>query len=501
MSAEQRKILAVMLVPMFMSLLSVSIVNVILPDMQRSIGASNSAIQWVLSGYTLAFGVFLVAAGRAGDLFGRGRLFVIGVGVFAAGSLIAGLAPDPLMLNLARIVMGVGSGLLSPQGVGMIQQYFHGKLRGRAFGMFGTIVGVSVGIGPVLGGGLIAILGDEWGWRSAFLINVPIALIAIVLGRLWLPRSAWVGSDNGSHDTGSNAASSSDTTGDDTEAGGKSRARADFDPIGILLLAVGTLLVMLPFLERSLGAWIYLLVPIGAVVVIGWVRWENRYSRQGGSPMVDMQLFRTRSFAYGAYLSSVYFVGMPGVWVIVALYLQNGLGFPALEAGLIGLPSALLSAAGAQAAGRVVLTFGRKMVVLGVGIALTGVVASALIVLAHETWGISIWWMLASLGVLGIGQGMTISPNQTLTLAEVPVEYAGTSGGIMQTGQRVGTAIGIAVVTAVFFAFQSLAGYAAAIIAGFSVIALIIIAAGIIGTIDLGRGRKKAKRAEELAKS
>ncbi|WP_181276434.1 MFS transporter [Brevibacterium oceani] len=512
MSAEQRKILAVMLVPMFMSLLSVSIVNVILPDMQRSIGASNSAIQWVLSGYTLAFGVFLVAAGRAGDLFGRGRLFVIGVGVFAAGSLIAGLAPDPLMLNLARIVMGIGSGLLSPQGVGMIQQYFHGKLRGRAFGMFGTIVGVSVGIGPVLGGGLIAILGDEWGWRSAFLINVPIALIAIILGRLWLPRSAWVGSDTAadsdtasadavSNDTTSNGTASDEGASPDRAPNGDDRTRADFDPIGILLLAVGTLLVMLPFLERSLGAWIYALVPIGAVVVIVWVRWENRYARRGGSPMVDMQLFRTRSFAYGASLSSVYFVGMPGVWVIVALYLQNGLGFPALEAGLIGLPSALLSAAGAQAAGRVVLTFGRKMVVLGVGIALTGVVASALIVLAHETWGISIWWMLASLGVLGIGQGMTISPNQTLTLAEVPVEYAGTSGGIMQTGQRVGTAIGIAVVTAVFFAFQSLAGYSAAIIAGFTVIALIIIAAGIIGVIDLGRGRKKAARAEELAKS
>src|SRR5699024_3326418 len=123
MSAERRKSLAVMLVPMFMSLLSVSIVNVILPDMQRSIEASNSAIQWVLSGYTLAFGVFLVAAGRAGDLFGRGRLFVIGVGVFALGSLIAGLSPDPLVLNIARIVMGIGSGLLSPQGVGMLQQY------------------------------------------------------------------------------------------------------------------------------------------------------------------------------------------------------------------------------------------------------------------------------------------------------------------------------------------------------------------------------------------
>ncbi|WP_035320933.1 MFS transporter [Brevibacterium sp. VCM10] len=491
MTAEQRKILAVMLVPMFMSLLSVSIVNVILPDMQRSIGASNSAIQWVLSGYTLAFGVLLVAAGRAGDLFGRGRLFVIGVSVFALGSLISGLSPDPLVLNIARVVMGLGSGLLSPQGVGMLQQYFHGKVRGRAFGMFGTIVGVSVGIGPVLGGGLIAVLGDEWGWRSAFLINVPIALTAIILGRFWLPRSAWVGAGTGS-DTDSESGADSDSHG---------RRRADFDPVGLVLLGVGTLLVMLPFLERSAGAWIYALVPVGVAVVCLWVRWENRYSRRGGSPMVDMQLFRTRSFAYGASLTSMYFVGMPGIWVIVALYLQNGLGFPALHAGLVGLPSALLSAIAAQAAGRVVLTFGRKMVVLGVAIGLTGVVASALLVLAHEAWGISIWWLLLTLGITGLGQGMAISPNQTLTLAEVPVEYAGSSGGVMQTGQRVGTAIGIAIVTAVFFVVQPLAGYGAAIVAGFGFIALVIVFAGIIGLVDLARGRAKARQERQPVSS
>src|SRR5699024_2074626 len=123
-----------------------------------------------------------------------------------------------------------------------------------------------------------------------------------------------------------------------------------------------------------------------------------------------------------------------------------------------------------------------------VGIALTGIVASALIVIAHESWGISIWWLLATLGFAGIGQGMTISPNQTLTLAEVPVEYAGSSGGVMQTGQRVGTAIGIAIVTAVFFVVQSLAGYGAAIVAGFGFIALVMALAGLIGIIDLVRG-------------
>lgn len=435
----------------------------------------------MLSGYTLAFGVFLVAAGRAGDLFGRGKLFVTGVSVFAIGSLIAGFAPDPVTLNVARVVMGIGSGLLSPQGVGMLQQYFHSKVRGRAFGMFGTIVGVSVGIGPVLGGGLIAVLGEEWGWRSAFLINVPIALAAIALGRFWLPKSAW-----------------KSTSVDTKRSGGR---RADFDPVGLVLLSVGILLVMLPFLERAAGAWIFALVPLGAVVVWMWVRWERRYARRGGSPMVDMALFRTRTFAYGASLTSMYFVGMPGVWVIVALFLQNGLGFPALEAGMMGLPSALLSAVSAQAAGRVVLTFGRKMVVLGVGIALVGVISSALVVLAHEGLGISIWWMLPTLALTGMGQGMAISPNQTLTLADVPVEYAGSSGGIMQTGQRVGTAIGIAIVTAVFFIAHGVAGYGAAIVSGFGFIAIAMVVAGLIGIVDLARGRSKEEQIAAVAGS
>ncbi|MDN6748262.1 MAG: MFS transporter, partial [Brevibacterium sp.] len=147
-----------------------------------------------------------------------------------------------------------------------------------------------------------------------------------------------------------------------------------------------------------------------------------------------------------------------------------------------------------QAAGRVVLTFGRKMVVLGVGIALVGVVASAVLVLAHESLGISIWWMLASLALTGMGQGMAVSPNQTLTLADVPVEYAGSSGGVMQTGQRVGTAIGIAIVTAVFFVVEGLAGYGAAIVAGFGFIAAVMIIAGLIGIVDLVRGRAKDRQ-------
>ncbi|WP_228389346.1 MFS transporter [Cumulibacter manganitolerans] len=477
MTGEQRKLLVAILVPLFMSLLSISIVNVTLPTMQTSLRASDQAIQWVLSGYTLAFGVVMVAAGRAGDLYGRGRLFMGGLVVFGLGSLLSGLAPDPVVLNLARVLMGLGSGLLSPQGVGMIQQFFSGKARGIAFGMFGSVVGVSVAIGPVLGGVLVLGFGDQWGWRTAMLINVPIAAIAMVVGRIWMPSAAWTGP----------AAADRAQTGP--------RPKVDLDPVGVALLGVAILFIMLPFLERSIGPAIYVLLVVGAALIVVWVRWERRYAARGGAPMVDLQLFRTPSFAYGSTLAGVFFMGLTSVWVVSALYLQNGLGFSALASGLMGVPSAVFSAIVPQITGRIVFTYGRKLVVAGIGVALIGVVASIGIVLAHESHGISPWWLMLTLSFIGISQGMVISPNQALTLAEVPVEYAGSSGGIMSTGQRVGTAIGIAIITAAFFVALD-RGYDTAFIAAYGAIGVFIALAGVVGLIDLASGRARRRVAQ-----
>ncbi|MFD1860577.1 MFS transporter [Aeromicrobium camelliae] len=279
---EQRRVLPTILVPAFLSLLSVSIVNVALPAVESSLGAGTSGLQWVVSGYALAFGVLLVAAGRAGDLWGRGRLFILGLAIFAVGSLGSGLAPSIAVLNLARAVMGIGSGLLTPQVSGIIQQFFQGELRGRAFGALGSAVGVSVAIGPVLGGVFITSLGPEWGWRWCFLINVPIAITGIVAARVFLPPSAWKA-----------AYTEVESSTPD------SRRRIDFDPVGMLLLALATLLVMVSFMEAGWGWWSWGFLVLGSMLVVGWVRWELRYRRTGRTPMVDMQLFRTRSFASG----------------------------------------------------------------------------------------------------------------------------------------------------------------------------------------------------------
>src|SRR5690625_3080678 len=471
LSRDQQQLLGVALVPLFMSLLSVSIVNVVLPSIQWSIGASNTGLQWVLTGYTLAFGVLLVPAGRAGDLYGRARLFILGLSLFGLASLAAGLAPNELVLNIARVFMGFGSGFLNPQTVGLIQQYFQGEQRGRAFGMFGSMVGVSVAIGPVLGGALIALLGPDWGWRAAFLINVPIAVVGIITAVFWLPGSAWralpqvVGDSPG-------------------------RARPDLDPVGILLLSAATLATMLPFVQSESGGWIWSLLAVAAVLFLAWVRWEARYKARGRSPMVDMALFRVRTFANGSLLIGLYFTGMTSVWVVMALYLQLGQGYSALEAGLVGLPSAIMSAIAAAIAGRHVVRVGRKIVLFGIGMLLTGLLGSGLVLILHDRFGTSIWWLLLSMAFIGLGQGNVVSPNQTLSLREVPLTYAGSAGGIMQTGQRIGTAVGIAMNTAIFFAAQIAFGWTAAILITFGSIATLVAISAVVGVIDWRQDRK-----------
>lgn len=463
------------LVPLFMSLVSVSIVNVVLPAIQTGIDASSSGLQWVLSGYALAFGVLLVPAGRAGDLFGRGRLFVLGVGLFGTASLVASLAPDEVVLNVARVFMGFGSGLLNPQSIGLIQQYFDGEQRGRAFGMFGSVVGVSVALGPVLGGSFIALLGEDWGWRTSFLINVPTAAAAIITAVIWLPASAWRALPQ-------------------ARDGGSGRARADLDPVGIILLGAAILAIMLPFLQSGAGWWIWTLVGAGVLVVLLWLRWESRYKARGRAPMVDTALFRIRSFANGSLLIGLYFTGMTSVWVVIALYLQLGQGYTALQAGLMGLPSAIFSAASAAVAGRRVVRVGRRLVLAGMGVLLLGLAASVAVILLHNYAGISIWWLLLSLAFVGMGQGHVVSPNQTLTLRAVPLSYAGSAAGVLQTGQRIGTAVGIAMITALLFGMQGVFGWTVAAVSAFTTIAVIILTSAVVGVIDYRQERRENRR-------
>lgn len=469
------RILSVLLVTIFMSLIGVSIVNVALPSIQAGLGASRTDIQWVLSGYALTFGVVLVAAGRAGDIFGRAPLFMAGVALFTLSSVAAGLAPDPLALNIARLVQGVGSGLLNPQAVGMIQQYFRGAERGRAFGMFGSVVGVSVAIGPLLGGLLIQAGGVHNGWRWTFFVNVPVGIAAIILAYLWFPKPL----------LNATAAKAGHARGTDAGERAVLFASRDLDPVGALLLGLAVLAVLLPFMEAEASIWVWLLLPLGFAILAGWLGWERAYKRRGRSPMVDLKIFRTTSFSNGTLLIGLYFIGITSVWVLVALYMQEGLGYSALASGLVGLPSSILAAFSAHWGGKSVMRFGRKVVIGGMFSALLGLGLTIAVILLRDAGLASEWWLLLSLAFVGGAQGAVVSPNQTLTLAQVPLQYAGSSGGIMQTGQRIGTSVGIALVTALTFAVLARANWAAAAAAGFGMIAVVVLAALAVAFKDL----------------
>ncbi|WP_421083656.1 MFS transporter [Rothia nasimurium] len=430
-ASNPRKLLTALLTPLFMALMAISVVNVALSPIGTSLNAGSSATQWVVSGYALAFGIPLVAAGRIGDATGRRRMFTIGVSLFTLGSLLSAIAPTIGVLIAARVLQGFGAGLFNPQTTGIIQANFTGQARARAYGMFGTVVALAVIVGPVLGGFLMQIFGDSLGWRMMFLVNVPIGLIGLFLAQRWIPQDAPAGSRTG---------------------------RLDLDPVGMISLALAILAVLFPFVQRSQDALIWALLPLGLGLLLFFILWERRYKRVGRPPMLDIDLVTAPAFRNGIMIVTLYFLGNTSIWLVIPVYLQNHLGQSALMAAAVTIPSSILSAFAAPWAGRRVLSMGRRMVIGGILLSLTSVIATMLTITPIEQGDLPVWFLAVPLILLGAGGGLVISPNQTLTLASVPPAVSGVAGGVLSLGQRMGTAIGTAIIPSVLYALVE-AGY------------------------------------------
>jgi EmrB/QacA subfamily drug resistance transporter len=408
-----------------LTILDLSKVNVGLPSIEDSLGAGATELQTIVAGYALAFGLVLVPAGRLGDIYSRKVMFVIGLSGFTAASLLCALAPNIEVLVIGRILQGVAAGIQMPQVLGLIQQLFQGESRGRAFGIFGATVGVSTAFAPSLGGLLILLGGPTDGWRLLFWMNIPLGLAAILLALRLLPARTGV------------------------------PGRNNLDLIGVLLLGVATFSLLFPFVLTSGGPddnplrWLWLVV---SVVFAGlFVAWELAYQRRGKSPVVHFSLFRKRSYRNGLLLATAYFGALPAVFLLSTLYLQEGLGLEPVFAGLVSIPFALTSAVTAFIGGRLVNRFGRALVVFGLCFVIVGFSLDLLLAITLPA-DLAPYGMGAGLFIAGIGGGFVISPNQTLTLAEIPVEEGGVAGSMAQLGQRVGTAIGTAAATSTFFA-------------------------------------------------
>ena len=462
------KALAVCLVVGFMTLLDVSIVNVALPSIESGLGANSADLSWVVSGYDLAFGLVLVPAGRVGDARGRKVTFLIGLSLFVLASAACGFAQGPTQLVVFRLIQGVAGGILAPQVSGLIQLLFRGAERGRAFGMFAATIGISTAVGPLLGGVLIQLGGSADGWRWIFFVNVPIGIAAFVAAIRLIPARP-------------------------EEL--KQPLRGSFDPVGVVLLGTGVFALMLPMVQEQEwpGGRKWLLLVVAAVLIGAFVLWERRQGRVGRQQLVDLSLFSMRSYTLGCIIAMVYFAGFTTVFFIYTLFVQQGLGYSALQAGLAVTPFALGSAVSASVGGNIVNRVGRSLVLLGLGLVVVGMIATIVAVAFVSGPGVGYAAALPLL-VAGIGSGLVISPNLTLSLDQVPVTKAGIAGGVLQTGQRVGTAVGTAVIVGVFLGVASGADWDGAFMAAFALVAGCMALALLVALADLRGPRTAAPR-------
>ncbi|WP_084361797.1 MFS transporter [Herbiconiux solani] len=458
-----------------LTILDLSKVNVGLPSIERSLGADSTALQIIVAGYALAFGLALVPSGRLGDLYSRRVMFIVGLSGFTVASALCAIAPNIQILLIARILQGVAAGVQMPQVLGLVQQLFQGEERGRAFGLFGATIGVATAFGPTLGGLLIAIGGPTDGWRLLFWMNVPLGVIALLFALRLIPKAQ-------PHPPGPR----------------------NLDLIGILLLGASVFTFMLPFVLTTGGPddnplrWFWLAGTVVAVAL--FIVWERRYEAAGKSPAIHFALFKLSSYRNGLLLAAAYFAAIPSVFLLTTLFLQEGLGFEPVFAGMVSIPFALTSAVSSLIGGRLVTRYGRSLVVLGLVIAFVGFVLLLLAAVLPPAED-AIWFMAGAMAIAGAGGGLVISPNQTLTLAEIPVTEGGVAGSMAQVGQRVGTAVGVAAATAIFFSTLYREGpgstddvmlYHDGFRNGFLVTLGILLVALVIGLLDLRRRKVQA---------
>ena len=454
---EHRPALVVCLTAGFIAFLDVSIVNVALPTISTHLHASGSGLQWIVSGYALAFGLLLVPAGRLGDVYGHRTLFITGLALFVAASAACGAAPTAAFLIVSRIVQGAAGGVLTPQISATIQQLFQGAQRARAFGYFASVAAVSTAIGPLAGGALIAAFGASDGWRSVFYVNVPIGLALIPGAIMYLPPH--------------------------TRRTGR---RPGLDPAGIGLLGLGIVLVLLPLIQGNWGSWRWSLLAAAAAVLAVFIWHERRVT----DPVLDLRLFRDRPYTVGATVITLYFAAFTPVFFIFTLLLQLGLGYSPVEAGAAITPFAAGAAVSATVAGRLAARHARDLIAAGLLLILAGLLGSALAVALAPSHGTG-WATLVPLLIAGVGGGMIVAPNQSLSLSHVPLPEAGAAAGLLQTGQRLGTSAGIAAAGAAFFATLHRHGsYASAYRNGVLVTAAITAVALILTLTDRHRAAR-----------
>jgi EmrB/QacA subfamily drug resistance transporter len=411
---ENRKwwTLGAMCFALFMIMLDNTVVNVALPSIQRDLGASLSALEWTVNGYTLSFAVLLATGGRLGDIFGRRRTFLIGVVLFAGSSAAAGLAPDTTSLVASRVLQGVGAALMMPATLSIVTDAFPAHERGKAMGTWAGVSALALAVGPVLGG----FLTEHVSWRAIFYLNIPVA-IGAVLAALFAVRE------------------SRDTT-----------VGREVDYLGVATLTGALTALVLALVEGNAWGWgspeIVALLAGAALGLAAFVAIELRVK----VPMVEFHFFADRNFVGAVVVALIVSFAMLGVFFFLALYMQNVLGYSPLEAGVRFLPSTLMVVVVAPVAGRLADRIGpRWLIAAGLTI-----VAASLYSFSGIAVDSSYGRLLPGFVLLGIGIALTMSPMTSAAMNAVAVEKAGIASGVLSMFRMVGGSLGVAVTGAIF---------------------------------------------------
>ncbi len=405
-------VLAILILGFFMTLIDLTIVNIAIPKMTDDLGTSLDEVLWVVNAYTLVLAIFIISAGRLGDLRGKSTIYLAGVALFTLASLACGLADGPGQLIAFRAVQGLGAAMLIPQTLSLIAEIFPAEKRGVALGIWGGVAGLSGAVGPTIGGVLV----ENLSWRWVFYVNLPIGVVALLAGMAIMPRSGRA-------------------------------VRHRYDVGGVLL--VSALLFCLTFAliegERyDWNGWIWALLGASAVLLAVFLGYEA--TQQDKEPLLPFTLFRDRNFAIVNFVGVAVSFGVLGLLLPTTIYLQSVLEFSALKTGLVLVPLAIGSVVTAGPAGVLAEKFGGRLV-LALGLTLFGAGITWVSLAAGPDSGT--WTFIPPLFVAGLGAGCTFAPMASEVMRNVPVRLVGAASGVNNALRQVGSVVAGAIVAAV----------------------------------------------------
>ena len=406
----------------FMELVDTTIINIALPSIDADLDATSTQLEWMVSGYVLAFAVLVITGGRLGDIYGRKRLFIIGLTGFTIASAACAYATSADMLVVSRLIQGAFGALLIPQGLSIIQVLFAPKERAGVFAALGLVSGMAAVTGPLLGGYLITENAFDLGWRSVFIINVPVGILLLIAAVIFIPES-------------------------------KSEQKVQLDVLGVLLISSALFLLIFGLIEgRPLGWPVEILVMIGlSPVLIAIFIWQQkRRARLTGSALVPPSLFASRGYSAGVIVQMTFGGAIVTFFLIFIIYLQVALAFTPIQAGIATLPFSVGALIGSGASVPLVPRLGKYLILAGSITLMSGYFWITRIV---ETKGDALTGadLIAAMAVSGLGLAFVVIPLNDVALAETPITNAGAASGVLGTFGQIGAAVGIAVVGVVFF--------------------------------------------------